>query len=77
MLVLKYVEYGSNFEYFLFQAMGMQHFGLHEAQMAQHNLEAKAHFAHYGLQWQEAMSSSVIDFWFPHFPPRSAANLGQ
>ena len=31
----------------------MQHFGLPEAQMAQYNLEAKAHFERYGLhQWQ-------------------------
>jgi len=31
------------------QAMGMQHFGLHEQMAAHHNLDAKAHFDRYSL----------------------------
>ena len=51
--------------------MGMQAYGLHEAQMAQHNLEAKAHFERYGLhQWQESL---LLNQWQESLPPAAPA----
>ena len=52
----------------MFQAMGMQHFGLHEQMAAHHNLDAKAHFDRYSLhQWQQTGEL--------HLPPDQAAAL--